>query len=331
MDPAAEKTYGYSRQEILGRSGRVLFPHDRSGEMKVVLARIRAGQAIERLEITRVRKDGSVFPASLTIAPVRDEDGVIVGASAVHRDVTEQREAFELAKRMAAIVDSSDDAIIGRTLDGIITSWNPAAERRFGYSGQEILGKSVGVMIPPDRAEEMKTILAGIIRGQPVERLETIRTRKDGTSLPISLTVSPIRGAEGAIVGASVICRDLTEQERAARYARSLIEAALDPMVTISPAGRVDDVNGASVRVTGVCREKLIGSDCAQYVMEPGKAAVLFQRVLDRGSVSGFPLTVRHRDGTLTDVLCNASVHRDLSGSVLGVFVAARDVTAPTS
>jgi PAS domain S-box-containing protein len=229
---------------------------------------------------------------------------------------------------MAAIVESSDDAIIGRTLDGIITSWNPAAERMFGYSGQEILGRSVGLMIPPDRTEEMESILAGIIRGQPVERLETIRERKDGTILPISLTVSPIRGAEGAIIGASVICRDLTEQERAARYARSLIEAALDPMVTISPAGRVDDVNEASVGVTGVSREELIGSDYAQYVTEPDKAVVIFRRVLDQGSVSGFPLTVRHRDGTLTDVRCSASVYRDISGSVLGVFVAARAVTA---
>ena len=327
-NPAAERIYGYSRKEILGRSGSVLFPQDRSGEMKVVLARIKAGQTIERLETTRVRKDGSVFPASLTIAPMRNEDGVIVGASAVHRDVTEQREAFELAQRMTAIVESSDDAIIGRTLDGMITSWNPAAERMFGYSSQEILGKSVGVLIPPDRAEEMETILAGIIRGEPVEHLETIRARKDGTILPISLTVSPIRGAEGAIVGASVICRDLTEQERAAQYARSLIEAALDPMVTISPAGRVDDVNEATVRITGVPREELIGSGYAQYVTDPDQARALFQRVFEQGSVTGMPLTVRHRDGTQTDVLCNASVYRDISGNVLGVLAAAREVTA---
>jgi len=325
-NPAAERMYGYPREEILGRSGSVLFPHDRSGEMKMVLARIKAGQAIERLETTRVRKDGSVFPASLTMAPIRDEDGVIVGASAVHRDVTEQRAAFELAQRMTAIVESSDDAIIGRTLDGMITSWNPAAERMFGYSTQEILGKSVGVMIPPDRSEEMETILAGIILGQPVEHLETIRTRKDGTILPISLTVSPIRGAEGAIVGASVICRDLTEQERAAQYARSLIEAALDPMVTISPEGRIDDVNEATIRVTGVSREVLIGSDYAQYVTDPDKAVMLFRRVFQQGSVTDYPLTVRHRDGTLTAVLCNASVYRDMSGNVLGVFAAARGV-----
>jgi PAS domain S-box-containing protein len=327
-NPAAERMYGYSRAEIVGRSGSILYPQERSGEIYSVLGRIRAGQAVERLETTRVRKDGSVFPVSLTIAPMRDEEGAVVGASAVHRDVTEQREAFELAQRMTAIVESSDDAIIGRTLDGLITSWNPAAERMFGYASQEILGRSVGILIPPDRTEEMETILAGIIRGRPVEHLETLRTRKDGTVLPISLTVSPIRGVEGAIVGASVICRDLTEQEQAARYARSLLEAGLDPLATISPEGTITDVNEATVRITGAPRESLIGSDYAQYVTEPDKAIELFHRVFRQGSVTGLPLTVRHRDGTLTDVLCNASVHRDLSGNVLGVLAAAREVTA---
>jgi PAS domain S-box-containing protein len=119
-----------------------------------------------------------------------------------------------------------------------------------------------------------------------------------------------------------VICRDMSDKEHAARYARSLIEAALDPIVTISPDGRIDDVNEATIEITGLTREALIGSDYAQYVTEPEKALAFFHQVFEQGSVTDFPLTVRHRDGTLTDVVCNASVYRDISGNVLGVFAA---------
>jgi PAS domain S-box-containing protein len=141
-NPAATRMYGYSSKEIIGRSGSLLIPEDRAGEMSAVLARVRDGQAVEHFETTLVRKDGTVVPVSITIAPIRDEDGTVVGVSGVHRDVTEQRQAFEAAQRMAAIVKHSDDAIISRGIDDAITSWNPAAERILGYSSQEIIGKS---------------------------------------------------------------------------------------------------------------------------------------------------------------------------------------------
>ena len=108
-----------------------------------------------------------------------------------------------------------------------------------------------------------------------------------------------------------MIHRDRTEQEHAAQYARSLAEAALDPLVTISAEGKITDVNEATVEVTGVGRDKLIGSDYAQYVTEPDRAIEGYQQVFLRGSVTDYPLTARHQDGTLTDLLCNASVYRD--------------------
>jgi PAS domain S-box-containing protein len=144
---------------------------------------------------------------------------------------------------------------------------------------------------------------------------------------PASLTVSPIRDAHGAVVGASVILRDMTQKEHAARYARSLIEAALDPMMTISAQDRITDVNEATVKITGIPRERLMGSDYAQYVTEPEKALVFFEQVFEKGSLADFPLTVRHVDGTLTDIVCNASIYRDIGGEVLGVFAACHDVT----
>ena len=326
-NPAAEKLYGYSANEIIGKSGSQLTPESKGGEFFANLASVTDGKAVEHLETMRVRKDSTVVPVSLTVAPIRDEEGKIVGASAVHRDVTQQRQAFEAAQRIAAIVEGSDDAIIGRTLQGVITSWNPAAERMFGYSSQEIVGKSADLLIPEDQLAEAGGVMARIKTGQSVERVETIRVRKDATVFPVSLTVSPIRAEDGEIVGASVICRDMTDMEHAARYARSLIEAALDPMMTISPEGRIDDVNAATTKITGLPREALIGSDYAQYVTEPEKALGFFEQVFDQGSLTDFPMTVRGRDGTLTDVVCNASVYRDISGNVLGVLAAGHDVT----
>jgi PAS domain S-box-containing protein len=326
-NPAAERILGYSSEEILGKSARFLTPQDREDELKAVVAKVKAGEHVEHLETERVRKDGKVVPVSLTVAPIRDQSGAVVGASTIARDMTEQRQALQAAQRIAAIVEYSDDAIIVRTIDGIITSWNPAAERMFGYSGQEIVGKHFDLLIPQDRAGETISILAKISAGQPIHDYETTRLRKDGSAFPVSLTISPIRDEKGTIISASVICRDITSVRHAARYARSLIEASLDPLVTISPEGKIGDVNEATVKITGVPRNKLIGTDFSRYFTDPDEARQGYQQVFAQGSVTDYPLTLRHRDGTRTDVLYNASVYRDEAGSVLGVFAAARDMT----
>jgi len=118
------------------------------------------------------------------------------------------------------------------------------------------------------------------------------------------------------------------EERQASQYARSLLEASLDPLVTISPEGKITDVNEATVRITGVPRAKLIGTDFSNYFTEPDKAREGYRQVFSKGAVTDYPLTIRHRDGSLADVLYNASVYRDVGGKVLGAFAAARDVTA---
>ena len=294
-----------------------------------VLARIKNGEIVEHLEINHVRRDGMVFPVSVTVASIRDEDGLIVGASAVARDVSEQRQALAVAQRLAAIVEDSDDAILSTTLDGSIMSWNAAAERLYGYIGQEIVGKSFRLLVPEDRTDEITAVEAKIKAGQHVEHLQTKRVRKDGTVFPVSATVSPIRDADGTIIGASVIHRDMTEQERAAKYARGLIEAGLDPLMTISSEGKITDANEATVKLIGVSRDNLIGTSFSDYFTDPKKAQEIYQRVFTEGTAVDYPLTLRHRDGheTLTEVLFNASVYRDPGGNVLGVVAVARDVT----
>jgi PAS domain S-box-containing protein len=170
-------------------------------------------------------------------------------------------------------------------------------------------------------------MLAEIKAGGRVEHHHTTRVRKDGTVIPVSLTASPIRDADGTIIGVSTIARDLTRQEEASELSRSLIEASLDPMVTISPDGEITDVNEATVKATGVPRNELIGTSFSDYFTEPEKADRIYRLVFAQGMAVDYPLTIRHRDGRVTEVLYNASVYRDAAGTVLGVFAAARDVT----
>ncbi len=234
----------------------------------------------------------------------------------------------------ASIVESSDDAIMSKDLDGTITSWNPAAERMYGYKAAEVIGKPVSLLIHPDNSNEMVDIIERIRLGERVEHYETTRIRKDGSTVAVSLTVSPIHDHRGKVAGASSIARDITERKRSdeqaratSQYARSLIEASLDPLVTISPEGKITDVNDATVKVTGVSREKLIGTDFSVYFTEPDKAREGYREAFSKGSVTDYPLTIRHRGGRLADVLYNATVYKDPQGKVRGVFAAARDVT----
>ena len=228
---------------------------------------------------------------------------------------------------LAAIVEYSDDAITGKTLDGVITSWNQAAERLYGYSAEEIIGKSIELLVPAYGIREIRAMLATIKAGERVEHHHTTRARKDGTEIPVSLTASPIRNASGKIIGVSTIARSLTKQEESFELSRFMMEASLDSLVAISPEGKITDANEATVKVTGVPRDQLIGTSFSDYFTDPENANEIYQQVFAEGMAVDYPLTMRHRDGTLTEVLYNASVYRDAAGKVLGVFAAARDVT----
>jgi PAS domain S-box-containing protein len=167
------------------------------------------------LEKRYVRKDGSIVWSSTTVTLLRDESGKAAHFIMIIEDITERKHAEELRSRLAAVIESSDDAIITKTLDGIITSWNPGAQRMFGYSAEEMLGKSVTVLIPPDHIDEEPAILERLRRGERVDHYSTVRRRKDGGSIDISLCISPIKESSGRIIGASKIARDITEQKAA--------------------------------------------------------------------------------------------------------------------
>src|SRR5262249_19186142 len=162
-----------------------------------------------------IARDGVEHPIDDSGAPIRDLQGRLLGIVVVFRDITERRRAEEARTRLAAIVESSEDAIIGKTLEGMITSWNQGAERIYGYTAEEVIGRSIALLVPPDRPNEIPSILARLAQGEAIDYYETVRIRKDGRVLAVALTISPIRNPDGAIVGASTIGRDITAQKQA--------------------------------------------------------------------------------------------------------------------
>jgi len=213
---AAQKLFGYTAAEAIGQPIALIIPPERLAEETEIIRRLRRGETVEHFETVRVAKGGRSVHVSVTISPLRNAAGEIVGASKIVRDISERLGAEETRARLAAIVDSSQDAIIGETLEGIITTWNRGAERLFGYTQAEAVGRHIGLIIPPERMAEEADVLAQLARGTPSEHFETVRVTRDGRRLNISLTVSPIHDAAGTIVGASKVGRNITDQVRAA-------------------------------------------------------------------------------------------------------------------
>jgi PAS domain S-box-containing protein len=210
----AEQVLGYTAEEIIGKHVSVLMPEGQLEDLQKILGRVSQGKRVDHYETKRRRKDGQIIDVSLTVSPIRNSYGEIIGASKVGRDITDKRRAEELRERLAAIVASSDDMIVSKNLDGMITSWNRGAERILGYSAEEVIGKHVSMLMSPEQPEDYAKILSRISRGEVVDHYETKRRRKDGSIVDVSLTVSPIRDASGKVIGASKIGRDITEQKR---------------------------------------------------------------------------------------------------------------------
>lgn len=210
---AATRVFGYEAEEIIGRSILTLIPPELQHEEDEILRRLRAGKKIDHFETVRMRKNGERFPVSVTISPIRDSKGQIVAASKVARDISEKKKNEESRSRLAAIVDSADDAIVGKSLDGIVTSWNEGARRMFGFNPDEIIGQPILRIIPPDLQHEETEILRKLRAGLRIDHYETTRQRKNGERIEVSVTISPIRDQSGTVIGASKIARDISDRK----------------------------------------------------------------------------------------------------------------------
>jgi two-component system CheB/CheR fusion protein len=201
--------------------GRAL-PH---GECPMAIA-IKKKRAVRGVEAIAERPDGTRVPFEPFPTPLFDASGALIGAVNMLIDITDRKRAEEVKQRLSSIVEFSDDAIISKNLVGIIESWNAGAERIFGYTAAEAIGQSVEILVPPDRLNEEAEIISRIRRGERTEHYETVRRRKDGSLIDISLTVSPIMAADGRVMGASKIARDITERKRSAAHISVLAREA---------------------------------------------------------------------------------------------------------
>jgi PAS domain S-box-containing protein len=189
---------------------QILLPPDHLEEESTILEAIRSGECVHHFATLRVRKDGRAINVSLTVSPIRDRRGQITGASHVARDVTDYVKSQRTVAHLAAIVDSSHDAIIGKSVDGVVETWNRGAERLYGYTASEMVGGPLTRLLPEDRADEEINILQRIKLGERVSHFDTVRVRKDGTLVNVSLTLSPIRDDAGEIIGISHVAREIT-------------------------------------------------------------------------------------------------------------------------
>jgi PAS domain S-box-containing protein len=238
---SAERIFGYSAAEALGRPATLWSLPGRTGEEEVLLERIKRGDRIEHFETARKRRDGSIVDVAITCSPIRTSDGRIVGASKIARDITERKRLDRSGLLLAAIVSSSDDAIVSKDLNGIITSWNEGAERIFGYTAAEMIGEPVLKLVPKDRKDEEPRILQRLRRGERVDHFQTVRVRKNGEHFDVSLTISPVKDDTGKIVGASKIARDITDFKRATAEREQLLESERSARAQAEHANRMKD------------------------------------------------------------------------------------------
>ena len=259
----------------------------------------------------------------------RDAGGAVQQTIGAALDITERKRAEELQRASSSyarsLIEASLDPLVTISAQGKITDVNEASVQATGVPREQLIGTDFSdYFTAPDnaRAGYRQVFSEGYVKDYPLAIRHTT-----GRVMDVLYNAAVYRDDQGKVLGAFAAARDVTVQKQASQYARSLIEASLDPLVTISAQGKITDVNEASVQATGVPREQLIGRDFSDYFTEPDNARAGYQKAFSEGLVRDYPLAIRHTTGRIMDVLYNAVVYRDDKGKVLGVFAAARDVT----
>jgi PAS domain S-box-containing protein len=324
VNEGSVKVTGVSREKLIGTDFSDYFTEPEKARQGYREAFLKG--SITDFPLTIRRGDGRLTDVLYNASIYKDVQGNVLGVFAAARVVMDQKKT---EAKFRGFVESAPDGVVVVDSTGQIVLVNAKTERLFGYERHEMLGQKLELLMPSRFHTKHLKHREGFMeapksRGMGAD-LDFYGRRKNGSEFPIEVTLSPLETEAGVLISSSI--RDVTQQKQASQYARSLIEASLDPLVTISPQGKITDVNEGSVRVTGVPRDKLIGAVFSDYFTEPEKAREGYQEAFLNGSVTDYPLTIRHQNGHLTDVLYNATVYKDVQGNVLGVFAAARDVT----
>jgi len=353
FNPAAEQTLGYTKSEAAGRIfADVIIPAHWRERYKQGLQRYaETGEGMmfgRRTQMPVLRSDKTEIPVECSIT-VMHRPGFPPFFTVHLRDISDRLRSERTTAHLAAIVTSSDDAIVSKDLTGIVTSWNQGAERLFGYRADEMIGQPVLKLIPPDRHDEERRILEKVSKGEMIKTYETIRRRKDGTDFHVSLTISPLRDGQGRVIGASKIARDITdrvEHERALAQSRERLRQALqyqeaivgnmgEGLYTVNRQGHLVSMNQAAEKLFGWTKEELLGRkmhDVVHYKHPDGRPFPAEQCGVVQVFRTGTTLLNQEdmfirKDGGFFNVVYSAAPMRS-DDDVTGLVVVFHDVTA---
>ena len=284
VNPAFTALSGYSLEDVVGKNPRLLKSGKHDAEFYRTMWDTLLSGRVWRGEIVNRRKDGTFYDEELTITPVRQVSGEMTHFVAIGQDISARKQAEEARAQLAAIVESSNDAIEGITPQGTIVSWNRAAEILYGYRPEEIVGKHVSILAPPDLCDEVSRMVGQVERGERITNFETVRMSKDGRRFAVSLSMAPIRNGRGEVVGSSAIARDITDRlkaEEALRQSeekyRSIVLNIPDVVWTVDSLGRIVFISPNIERLSGYTVEEVLegGLDLLFATMHPNDVRVI--------------------------------------------------------
>ena len=335
FNSAAERTFRVPRFAVLGRDlSETILPAGLRDRHRRELFASGAAEGIavvgNRLETKALRFDGTEFPAELTVTSIVIQSKPTF--TVYVRDITARKRAEEAVVWLAAIVESSQDAIIGKNLDGTITSWNKGAESMYGYAAEEMLGKNIARIIPEGSPDEGLRILGELRAGRRIENFETVRIAKNGKRVDVSLTVSPVLDPGGSIIGGSSIARDITARKAGREALRKANETSVYaspiPIIAADASRRVTIWNPAAEELFGWSEKDVVGH--AMPIIPPEEvaaAAALHQRLMSGNTVTGLEVRRRKRDGSVVAVSLSATPLWDASNKVRGIIGFLTDIT----
>lgn len=328
----ATKMFGYTADEVIGKSALFLLPPEIKDEMLVLLDKVKAGEVIADYDSVRLRKDGSRINVALSISPIQTEDGAVIGASIIERDIRTRKKAEESMRQIQLVVDNSHDAIIGETLDGVITAWNGGAARMFGYSAEEAIGKSVMFLYPPELRDEVPLLFDKIRKGKIIADYDSVRLRKDGTKIDVAFSGSPIQTADGTITGVSCVEHDITERkkgEELMRQVQLIVEHSHDAIIGETLDGIVTSWNGGAARMFNYSKQEMIGKSMTELFPLELKDELprLLEKVRRGEVIADYNSVWLRKDTTRADVEFSISPLKTEDGAIIGASLVGRDIT----
>ncbi len=328
----AQKIYGFSSKEAIGQNINIIIPDELLDHEFKMVEKVKKNHTIAHYETSRRTKNGETILVDLTISPIENKDGDVVALSKITSEITPQKRYDEKQAMLAAIVSSSDDAIISKTLDGIITSWNYSAQKLFGFTEQEAIGEHISLIIPKDRLDEEVMIIDHIRNGKKIEHFETVRISKEGTPIEVSLTISPIRNAVGKIIGASKVARDIKikklAEEKQAMLA-AIVSSSDDAIISKTLDGIITSWNDSARKMFGFTEQEAIGKHISIIIPDERlqEEAMIINNIRNGRKIDHFETVRKSKDGKLIHISLTVSPVKNAAGKIIGASKVAKDIT----